>query len=115
LSGTSFYGSIDHFGASVVFHGHAHNGIVEGKTLGMCRSLMSRYLFSRVRLRGSFFCTSCDGNAGAAASAEGRGAKGALGGALLATRGKMKSVSPPAANFAHEALGPKASGCVYGC
>jgi Icc-related predicted phosphoesterase len=25
---------IDHFGASVVFHGHAHNGIVEGKTVG---------------------------------------------------------------------------------
>jgi Icc-related predicted phosphoesterase len=25
---------IDHFGASVVFHGHAHNGIVEGKTAG---------------------------------------------------------------------------------
>jgi len=25
---------IDHFGASVVFHGHAHNGVLEGKTGG---------------------------------------------------------------------------------
>ena len=82
-----------------MFHGHAHNGIVEGKTLGMCRSLMSRYLFSRVRLRGSFFCTSCDGNAG-----EGENAGNA------AKLEKIKSASRASGEFLSSAFDTETTG-----
>lgn len=34
LGSSHLEATIDHFGASVVFHGHAHNGNVEGKTVG---------------------------------------------------------------------------------
>jgi Icc-related predicted phosphoesterase len=34
LGSSHLEGPIDHFGASVVFHGHAHNGVFEGKTGG---------------------------------------------------------------------------------
>lgn len=34
LGSSHLESTIDHFGASVVFHGHAHNGEMEGKTVG---------------------------------------------------------------------------------
>jgi Icc-related predicted phosphoesterase len=34
LGSSHLEATIDHFGASVVFHGHAHNGNIEGKTVG---------------------------------------------------------------------------------
>jgi Icc-related predicted phosphoesterase len=34
LGSSHLEATIDHFGASVVFHGHAHNGEIEGKTAG---------------------------------------------------------------------------------